>query len=368
LQGPGTSGGGGSTGEPKTLGAATWVGRLPNGTFRGIGSKSAAVVNQSNSLVGVADGDQVSGGGVVALANGNYVVVSPDVDVNGAVDAGAVDAGAVTWGSGSTGAVGRLLSGTGRSLTGSQANDRVGSGGVTPLVDGAYVVASPSWENPFVLGTAGFPRPNNDAGAVTRVGGDGLLSPTVATANAFVSIQNSLVGSAFGDQVGSGGVTALQGGNFLVRSDAWGVVSVNGGAATDLGAVTWVQGGAARGATVGPNNSVFGKVTEAGIVRDDARGRFLIGLREEMSTGRPNQRVVIGLQSAGFSVTLSAEPALADQPTSMARAAAVTSPATKFAALGAESATSAKPTITVRAAKATPAALRIVAKEIGRSA
>jgi hypothetical protein len=367
LQGPGTSGGGGLTGEPKTLGAATWVGRLPNGTFRGIGSKSAAVVNQSNSLVGVADRDQVSGGGVVALANGNYVVVSPDVDVNGAVDAGAVDAGAVTWGSGSTGAVGRLLSGTGRSLTGSQANDRVGSGGVTPLVDGAYVVASPSWDNPSVLGSDGSQAPNNDAGAVTRVAGDGLLSPTVATANAVVSIRNSLVGSAVDDQVGSGGVTALQGGNFLVRSDAWGMVSVNGGA-TDLGAVTWVQGGAARGATVGPNNSVFGKVTEAGIVRDDARGRFLIGLREQTSTGRPNQRVVIGLQSAGFSVTLSAEPALADQPTSMARAAAVTSPATKFAALGAESATSAKPTITVRVAKATPAALRIVWREIGRSA
>ncbi|MEN9664242.1 MAG: hypothetical protein RLZZ326_605, partial [Planctomycetota bacterium] len=358
-----SSGGYGSGDDPTPLGAATWVGRLPNGTFRGIGSKSAAVVNQSNSLVGVADRDQVSGGGVVALANGNYVVVSPDVDVNGAVDAGAV-----TWGSGSTGAVGRLLSGTGRSLTGSQANDRVGSGGVTPLVDGAYVVASPSWDNPSVLESDGSPVKNNDAGAVTRVAGDGLLSPTVATANAVVSIQNSLVGSASEDKVGSGGVTALQGGNFLVRSDAWGVVSVNGEAATDLGAVTWVQGGAARGATVGPKNSVFGKVTEAGIVRDDARGRFLIGLREETSNGRPNQRVVIGLQSAGFSVTLSAEPALADQPTSMARAAAVTSPATKFAALGAESATSAKPTITVRAAKATPAALRIVWKEIGRSA
>jgi len=363
LQGPGTSGGGGSTGEPKTLGAATWVGRLPNGTFRGIGSTSNAIVNQSNSLVGVADRDRVSGGGVVALANGNYVVVSPDVDISGARDAGAV-----TWGSGSTGAVGQLLSGTGRSLTGSQTDDKVGSGGVTPLVDGAYVVASPSWDNPSVLGSDGSQAPNNDAGAVTRVAGDGLLSPTVATANAVVSIRNCLVGSAVNDQVGSGGVTALQGGNFLVRSDAWGVVSVNGEAATDLGAVTWVQGGAARGATVGPKNSAFGKVTEAGIVRDDARGRFLIGLREQTSNGRLNQRVVIGLQSAGFSVTVAAEPSLADQPTSMARAAAVTSPATKFAALGAESATSAKPTITVRAAKATPAALRIVWKEIGRSA
>jgi hypothetical protein len=334
-----SSGGSFATGRagdaPLLLGAATWVGRLPNGTFRGIGSKSAAVVNQSNSLVGVEDRDRVSGGGVVALANGNYVVVSPDVDISGARDAGAV-----TWGSGSTGAVGQLLSGTGRSLTGSQANDRVGSGGVTPLVDGAYVVASPSWDNPSVLESDGSQAPNNDAGAVTRVAGDGLLSPTVVTANAVVSIRNSLVGSAVDDQVGSGGVTALQGGNFLVRSDAWGVVSVNGGA-TDLGAVTWVQGGAARGATVGPKNSAFGKVTEAGIVRDDARGRFLIGLREQTSNGRLNQRVVSGLQSAGFSVTVAAEPSLADQPPSMARAAADSSLATMFAALGAESATSA---------------------------
>ena len=346
--GGGSSGGGGSTGEPKTLGAATWVGRLPNGTFRGIGSKSAAIVNESNSLVGVADSDQVSGGGVVALANGSYVVVSPDVDVDGSVDAGAV-----TWGSGSTGAVGRLLSGTGRSLTGSQAADKVGSGGVTPLVDGAYVVASPSWDNPSVLGSNGLPLQDNDAGAVTRVAGDGLLSPTVATANAVVSLRNSLVGSAFSDRVGSGGVTALQGGNFLVRSDAWGVVPVNG-VGTDLGAVTWVQGGAARGAEVGSKNSVFGQVTEAGIVRDDARGRFLIGLREQTSNGRPNQRVVIGLQSAGFTVMAAAEPSLADQPTSMARAVADSSLAAMFAALGAESATSAKLTSVVRAAKAAP--------------
>ena len=343
-----SSGGYGSGDDPTPLGAATWVGRLPNGTFRGIGSKSAAIVNESNSLVGVADRDQVSGGGVVALANGSYVVVSPDVDVDGSVDAGAV-----TWGSGSTGAVGRLLSGTGRSLTGSQAADKVGSGGVTPLVDGAYVVASPSWDNPSILGSEGSPVSNNDAGAVTRVAGDGLLSPTVATANAVVSIRNSLVGSAVGDRVGSGGVTALQGGNFLVRSDAWGVVPVNG-VGTDLGAVTWVQGGAARGATVGSKNSVFGQVTEAGIVRDDARGRFLIGLREQTSNGRPNQRVVIGLQSAGFTVMAAAEPSLADQPTSMARAAADSSLATMFAALGAESATSAKLTSVVRAAKAAP--------------
>ena len=54
-----------------------------------------------STLRGSSAGDKVGNGVVAVLANGNYVVCSPDWD-NGA----ATDAGAVTWGSGTTGVSG----------------------------------------------------------------------------------------------------------------------------------------------------------------------------------------------------------------------------------------------------------------------
>src|SRR5262249_29217134 len=71
---------------------------------------------------------------VVALSTGNVVITSPFDDAGGA------DAGAVYLFNGSTGA---LIS----TLRGSAANDRVGSGGVTALSNGNYVVVSPIWDN-----------------------------------------------------------------------------------------------------------------------------------------------------------------------------------------------------------------------------
>jgi hypothetical protein len=74
------------------------------------------------------------GATVVALTTGNVVITSPFDDAGGA------DAGAVYLFNGATGG---LIS----TLTGTQANDNIGSGGVTVLTNGNYVVVSKLWDN-----------------------------------------------------------------------------------------------------------------------------------------------------------------------------------------------------------------------------
>jgi filamentous hemagglutinin family protein len=209
-----------ANGTAFSAGAVTW----------GSGTTGVAgAVSISNSLTGSQSGDLVGMNGVGALPNGNYVVLSP-IWAKGT----ASGAGAITWGSGTTGVDGAvsLLN----SLTGSHAGDEVGSGVVTLLSNGNFVVDSPYWAN----GSAAA------AGAVTWVnastGGKGAISAT-----------NSLVGSQSGDSVGSGGVTALTNGAYVVDSPQWA-----NGTVTTAGAVTWSN---ATGTTVGvisATNSLVG--------------------------------------------------------------------------------------------------------------
>ena len=120
------------------LGAVTWG----NG-FTG----TSGVVSATNSLVGTLSGDDVGGfqgdGGVVALANGNYVVDSWDWTCCRRC--------AVTWGNGTAGVTG-TISAT-NSLVGNS-NDRVGrvqgqssSIGIVTLPNGNYVVESSYWNS-----------------------------------------------------------------------------------------------------------------------------------------------------------------------------------------------------------------------------
>src|SRR5207253_1615835 len=115
------------------------------------------------------------------------------------------------------------------SLVGSTAGDQVGSGGVTALTDGNYVVASPLWAA-------------NGVGAVTWGNGSGGITGTVSAAN-------SLVGSTDLDEVGSGGVTALSNGDYVVASPGW-----NGG----MGAATWGDGSRGVSGAVSAANSLVG--------------------------------------------------------------------------------------------------------------
>lgn len=212
-------------------GAATWG----DGAIGTTGTVSAA-----NSLVGTRENDRV-GTRATALANGNYVVASPQWD-SGAI----VNAGAVTWGDGSTGSSGEVS--PANSLTGSRANDMVGRLGVVALDDGNYVVLSDSWNAPGVA----------LAGAVTW--GDGAHGTTGT-----ISVENSLVGSAPNDQVGmalqGAAVTSTNNGGYIVRSDLWD----NAGLA-DAGAITLGRANGRTTGTIVDANSVRGTVATGGQV------------------------------------------------------------------------------------------------------
>ncbi len=83
-------------------GAATGAGAV---TFGNGTTGISGVVSSANSLVGAATDDQVGEYGATALTNGNYVVRSPSWD-----DGGTADVGAVTFGDGTTGVTGVVSS------------------------------------------------------------------------------------------------------------------------------------------------------------------------------------------------------------------------------------------------------------------
>lgn len=190
-------------------------------TFGNGSTGTIGAVTASNSLIGSVSTDQV-GSTVTLLSTGNYVVTSS----NWTNALGVAQVGAVTWGNGTTGTVGAVSSTN--SLVGSTANDHVGNGGVTVLVNGNYVVSSYSW--------------NGGYGAATW--GSGTSGTT-----GIVSASNSLVGSTLSDSIGGNGITALFNGNYVVDSPGW-----NGG----LGAVTWGNGSAGTAGVVSASNSLVG--------------------------------------------------------------------------------------------------------------
>ena len=201
-------------------GAVTWG----SGT-----SGVSGVVSAANSLVGLTANDMVGSTNVIRLSNGNYVVPILNWD-NGTI----TNAGAVTWGTGTAGVSG-AVSAT-NSLVGSKASDQVGSGGVTTLNNGNYVVRSLNWDNGTVT----------NAGAITWGTG-------TAGVSGVVSVTNSLVGSTASDSVGNVGVTALNNGNYIVSSRDW-----DNGTVSDAGAVTWGSGTAGISGVVSAANSLVG--------------------------------------------------------------------------------------------------------------
>ncbi len=208
----------------------------------------SGVVSAANSLVGSTASDNVGIGGMTALSNGNYVVRSHNWD-NGAI----VNAGAATWGSGTTGVTGAVSAAN--SLVGSTASDFVGGNGVTALSNGNYVVRSTFWDNGAFF----------NAGAATW--GSGTTGVT-----GVVSAANSLVGSTTGDVVGSGGVTALSNGNYVVRSQTW-----HNGAIVAAGAATWGSGTTGVTGVVSAASSLVGTTESTNlqpVVVDDVNGTF----------------------------------------------------------------------------------------------
>lgn len=238
-----------SNGTAANSGAVTWA----DGTIGRSG-----VVSASNSLIGTTSGDSVGIGGVTALSDGNYVIVSPSWN-NGA----ATEAGAVTWASGSVGISG-IVSGI-NSLIGGSALDSIGETGVLAVANGNYVVLSRLWNN------GGIAR----AGAVTWIGGSAPLTGLISPAN-------SLVGTAADDQVGAGGGSSFSDGNYAIRSPFW-----NNGAIALAGAVTLARSDSPLDGTSLGTNSVLGTATGGNtmVYSYDAA-------RHQLAVGRPASNIV----------------------------------------------------------------------------
>ncbi|QDT41429.1 hypothetical protein Pan241w_14900 [Gimesia alba] len=210
------------------------------------------VVSAENSLVGTSTDDNVGSEGVVELSNGNYVVRSLYWSNDGTINAGAV-----TFGDGNTGVSGVVSAEN--SLVGSSADDYVGGVySVTALSNGNYVVSTPSWSN----GTS------TNVGAVTF--GNGTSGVT-----GVVSVENSLIGTTENDFVGSGGVTALSNGNYVVSSRRW-----NNGLISNAGAVTFGDGNTGSTGIVSAANSLVGSFTEdqlGGYITALSNGNYIVG-------------------------------------------------------------------------------------------
>ncbi|MBK7958032.1 MAG: T9SS type A sorting domain-containing protein [Bacteroidetes bacterium] len=173
-------------------------------------------------------------------------------------DNGAIaNAGAVTWGNGTTGVVGVVSASN--SLVGSVTNDQIGFNGITVLSNGNYVIGSPNWDNGAIA----------NAGAVTW--GNGTTGSV-----GVVSASNSLIGSSANDQIGSSTITVLSNANYVVRSLDW-----DNGAIADAGAVTWCDGTTGKVGVVSASNSLVGSVTNDQIgfngITVLSNGNYVIG-------------------------------------------------------------------------------------------
>ncbi len=235
-------------------GAVTWA----DGT-----GPSSGAVGPANSLVGSTAGDRV-GSALSLLLNGHYVVRSPEWN-NGAL----VDAGAVTWGDGQAGVVGTVSAAN--SLLGSSADDRLGEDYSNPpvlipaleqLPNGGYVLTHPNWDDNGVV----------NVGAVTWSDGSAALTGSI-------SASNSLVGSAAGDAIGSGGAEAFGDNAYIVRSP-----DHAGGA----GAITLAPGDEPLLGVLDAANSVLGSAIGGGasMVAD-----YDIAL-QRVAVGRPSDNRV----------------------------------------------------------------------------
>ncbi len=227
--------------------------------FCGSASGCVGTVTNANSLVGSTGGDHVGNDNIIALSNGNYVVLASSWS-NGPT----ARVGAATFCSGTTGCSGTIS--PGNSLVGSTAGDQIGGGGVA-LAGGNYVVLSPSWKNGAIT----------MAGAITHGGASGITGP--------VTSANSLVGSTNGDTVGggSGQTIVLPNGDYIASSTEWD----NAGIA-NAGAITT---GYQNGSTVGPitaANSVRGGTMDGGLTLNYSYD----STNNQIVVGRPNENIV----------------------------------------------------------------------------
>ncbi len=252
-------------------GAATWG----SGTTGVVGAVSAA-----NSLVGGQPNSGVCNGpdekSVLALSNGNYIVYSPEWD-----DRGLVSLGAMTWGSGSTGVTGEV------STTNSVVGESEGGGnsmGFVALSDGHFLLSH------YGMSYAGA----DNAGGVRFGDGASSITGVITTTNSlYATIANSEFGS----------VTQLSDGSLVFYSERW-----NGNA----GLVHWADVTQPLVGEVNATNSVVGECADQRIgsrVTPLQNGRYVVHSYqwEPCSSATTNLGAVTWMESGPVTGTVSAE-------------------------------------------------------------
>jgi hypothetical protein len=197
-----------------------------------------------STLHGGTDGDRVGSGGVTALPNGNFVVISYNWS-NGVIK----EAGAVTWVDGTSGLSGAVSAQN--SLVGTQTGDIPISTSIIVLQNSNYLVKNKQWRA--------------DTGAVTW--GSGIEGVSGAISHA-----NSVVGSTIGDSIGEY-ITELKNGHIVVSSPFW-----DNGVVLDAGSATWIDADRGMRGIVSESNSFVGSVTDGqlGKVTPLANGNFVV--------------------------------------------------------------------------------------------
>jgi len=191
------------TDTANTVGSVTW---LPASGISG-------VVDASNSFLGTTASDQLGSGGVIAVADGNYVISSPSWD-NGATR----NVGAVTLAQGGAPWLGTVTEAN--SLVGSRPDDGIGNR-LHALPNGNYVVLSNNWDN----GTA------DRAGAITWGSGtEGVAGPITAA--------NSWVGTRADDRLGLGTFRVFADSYWAASAEFWDAPGSGSTPVFNAGAVT----------------------------------------------------------------------------------------------------------------------------------
>jgi hypothetical protein len=182
------------------------------------------------------------------LPNGNYLVADPYYDEGSLTDIGAV----------------YLFNGTDRTqiskIKGSNNNDRIGSGGITVLTNGNFVINSSFW--------------NNSLTAITWGNGTTGISGSVGSSN-------SLIGITARPQFSESRIYALPNGNYIVSSSwhdgAKGALTLGNGSAGIAGEIT------SANSLVGTHaNDRIGETSGANIL---SNGNFL-SLNTSWNSGR----------------------------------------------------------------------------------
>ena len=220
-----------------------WFASLPNGNVvvvdplfssAGLSNLGSITLYRADGtpiqrIEGQRTGDALGSGGITVLANGHFVVSSPDWS-----EFMGPRAGAVTWGHAERGIPGTWVS-QANSIVGDSAGDEVGDAGVVALPNGHYLVRSRDWDSPTLT----------DAGAITWARSDGSTKGAVTAAN-------SIIGGKRDDFLHAEART-FPNGDAVLMLPSW-----DNGAIVDAGALVWLRGDAPQSGVVSAANALVG--------------------------------------------------------------------------------------------------------------